>query len=385
MKQCHSYLGSPESKAALGAGSSDVCCYLRARPSLAAMSIWLLVLFSACDKDNPTKPEEAGWYSLGFENHKAYELEMAWPFLYACSGRDGLFRNRIRQSDAEWEYLGLSHADMADTTFEASDYAILQDVVVLENRDILAGLVAFTPWFHGLYRSSGAGGTWERSDAGIPDTLCPYESNVFSLEKSSCNPNVCFAATTGTIYRSEDGGRSWDRMHGYVCGGLGISDVQIHPKDCNITWAGGETNRFQEDLRRSTDGGRTWEWVDIAQVVPHDNAIYTIALDPFDAQVAYFGMLRGAIRTTDGGETWESPAFTWDPEGHAHSIVFDERRRGHLLVAARSTIYESWDGGDTAQVLQSPNTTLILDMEYDSRRQTLYVGTTAGVYKYVSP
>jgi len=346
--------------------------------------VGLVASFSGCGTDRPTMPRESGWYSLGFENHIARDLEVAWPYLYAGAGQDGIFRRRINRSGEEWEYMGLAHADMADTTFDSRMTVFVGDVLALDGGDILCGITSFAPWFPGLYRSTDRGASWRVSDAGIADTLCPYESNVFSLESSSCDPEVCFAATQGVIYKSNDRGVTWTQLFGYICGGLGITDLEVHTRNCDVIWATGQTNRFGHYLLASRDGGETWEDIDFRAVAPGaTNAVFHISLDPFNEDLAYIWTLRGPARTTDGGGTWRPHSFAWAQEGFG-PILFDDRRQGHCFVRA-GDIYESWDGGKTAEALESPHKSSIRDMEYDSRRRILYVGTTSGVYKYVSP
>ena len=344
---------------------------------------WLAVLCSACEKDKPTGPEETGWQFLGLQDYSVHEMDLAYPYLYVSAGSHGLFRKRINRADAGWEYLGLSHSDLVDTSWGPSTFSYVSDVLVLDDGDVLAGVVTHAPWFPGLYRSSDGGRTWQSSDTGIADTLCPYESNIVSLAVSKGEPEVCFAGTDGAVYKSSDSGMNWRRLRGYTCSGLGIDQLHVHARSCNVIWAVGETNRFEDYLITSRDGGLSWQGINLRDVVTGMIAIGQISLDPFDDNVVYAWARGGPIRTEDGGDTWHSVSFPWAPDG-VGPITFDDMREGHFF-ARSGEIYESWDGGETAEALEGPHSSSIRDMEYDGRRRTLYIGTATGVYRYLGP
>lgn len=347
-------------------------------------AIALLAAFPlACDEGDMRRSEEPGWHFLGLEEHPARRLEVAYPYLYVSTGADGLFRKTLAEADSDWEYLGLASSDLADSTWEPGTRSHTTDVIALEDGDILAGVVAYAPWFHGLYRSGDGGRSWQPSDTGIADTLCPYESNVSSLAVSACQAEVSFAGTDGSVYRSEDAGLTWSRLLGYVCAGLGVDQLHVHPRSCNVVWAAGETNRFDHYLITSKDGGMSWEAIDLKDVVSGVLAIGRISLDPFDEDVVYLWAPGGPFKTEDGGGTWSSASFGWAPDG-VGAITFDDMRQGHFF-AVGNDLYESWDGGESARAVEIPFTSAIHDMKYDSGRHTLHVGTTTGVYMYVSP
>jgi photosystem II stability/assembly factor-like uncharacterized protein len=349
-----------------------------------SVTLMAVLIFPACDSEDPTKPREPGWTALGFDDFAAWELELDWPYLYACAGSHGVFRTDIRADSDAWQYIGLADSAMADSSFDSRTVFSVTDVGVSTAGHILASATSFAEWFPGLYRSDDDGISWTRSDSGIVDEYCPFESNVSSVEIADSDNRLCFAGTEGSIYRSEDGGKHWTHVSGWVCVGLGIRDIEIHQRDNSIVWAGGQTGRFSPDLRKSSDGGRTWEIVYIQQFVPGDNVVRAIATDPFDPAVAIVSPIRGSILTNDGGDTWKSPAFPWAAETSPHIVAFDNRRSGHMFVSVGNTVFESWSGGDTAELLEGSDLSTVLAMVYDSRRRDLYVGTYSGVHSYHS-
>lgn len=113
---------------------------------------------------------------------------------------------------------------------------------------------------------------------------------------------------TFTLYRTNDGGRSWEEM------GLpkepdrstGIRKLEFLDFETGIA-AGGvykSQNRSEDIIYKTEDGGKTWRKV-------HEAEIYTSrGLNDMDFADALNGIAVGGqskiLRTTDGGETWFS-------------------------------------------------------------------------------
>lgn len=342
--------------------------------------LFSLLLFPACDDSNPWKPPEPGWYSIGLENHWALELELDWPYLYACAADEGLFRAQVNVSEVHWNYVGLADTTISPTPFGHWKNRGVQDVAVLDNGDILAGVVSYIDGVPGLFRSSDNGKSWKRSDAGWVDPSGEAWLGTYKLEVSPCEPTVVFACGDGAIYRSEDNGVNWQHLWGG--GGLGMNDIQIHPEDCSLGWAGGMSVVFGTLAIRTVDGGQTWEYVAMQKVLGSENCVYRIAWNPDDSNEIFFGTIGGVIKTDDGAQNWSYLSFPVGWLGEFAALIVDDDDPAHLMAAAGSRMFESWDGGETLTILDNPIKRAATDMVYDSRRGTLYVGTLDGVLRY---
>ncbi|MBC8249636.1 MAG: DUF1080 domain-containing protein, partial [Anaerolineales bacterium] len=106
----------------------------------------------------------------------------------------------------------------------------------------------------GILKSIDGGATWFPINNGIPDS----EGNRFVgfLEMHPTNPQVLFAASgnnvkgPGGIFRTTDGGANWQK----VLSGEVLTVVTISPSNPNVVYAGSGSSFF-----RSDDGGNTWQ------------------------------------------------------------------------------------------------------------------------------
>ncbi|HUS05060.1 MAG TPA: sialidase family protein [Bryobacteraceae bacterium] len=188
-------------------------------------------------------------------------------------------------------------------------------------------------WFGQLIQRSNDGGkTWEPVDnkfvyEGIPGTHQWYDGTphpwefkrVWHLEPSLTDPDTVYAGVEdAALFRSVDGGRSWQELSGLRGHGSG-------PR-----WQPGA-------------GGL---------------CLHTILLDPSDAKRMYIAIsAAGAFRTDDGGETWRPinrglrSQFIPDPDaevGHCvHRIALHRSRPGVLFMQKHWDVMRSDDAGDS--------------------------------------
>jgi photosystem II stability/assembly factor-like uncharacterized protein len=152
---------------------------------------------------------------------------------------------------------------------------------------VLAGIVA----------TRGGGSSQQASTAGLPDT-----PDYHSLLVSPADPQKLTLGTHYGIYRSSDGGRTWDAA------GLSSSDAMnlVQTKQATLWLAGHQV------LKESTDGGRNWNDVRPAGLPGLD--VHGFAAQPNQPKVLYASIAgQGLYRSSDGGESFAGVSTTVGP------------------------------------------------------------------------
>ncbi|MBI2953407.1 MAG: hypothetical protein HYY30_03775 [Chloroflexi bacterium] len=102
----------------------------------------------------------------------------------------------------------------------------------------------------GVLRSVDGGKTWERSGAGLGG------SNVTALAVESTNQQIVFAGTDSGLYRSDDAGASWREL---TFPGQNVATLAISPSNPRVVLAIEFVRAGEGRVYRSEDGGTTWE------------------------------------------------------------------------------------------------------------------------------
>ena len=192
------------------------------------------------------------------------------------------------------------------------------------NPNILyAGMWSFErkPWTHrsgsekgGLFRSSDGGRTWNKLTNGLPKLL-----GRIGVRVAPTNPNVVYAiveSKEGTLYRSDDRGETFKQVSkqaNIVSRGFYYTRVRIDPNNENHIYAVAST------LFESIDGGKSFKSI-TGKVHIDYHAFWQDAKNPKRIWVGQDG---GIAVTYDGGETWESVYNM--PLGQFYQIHADNR------------------------------------------------------------
>jgi photosystem II stability/assembly factor-like uncharacterized protein len=188
---------------------------------------------------------------------------------------------------------------------------------------LYAGMWSFErkPWTHrsgsekgGLYKSIDGGRTWNKLTNGLPKLI-----GRIGVRAAPSNSNVVYAileAKEGTLYRSDDRGETFRQVsknERIVSRGFYYTRVRVDPTNENHVYAVAST------LFESIDGGRTFKSITGRTHIDY----HAFWQDPKSPKRIWQGNDGGIAVSYDGGETWE-PVYNI-PLGQFYQIHADNR------------------------------------------------------------
>lgn len=146
-------------------------------------------------------------------------------------------------------------------------------------------------WTMGLFRSVDGGRSWERPRAsGLPQ-------RVFSLVADPVELQGLWAATDRGLYHSRDGGETWEPVTGLA--ETAVAALAFHPAASGTLYA----YVADQGLLRGSQGGRTWTRID--RNLPQEITITYLAFDPLRPEILYAASDSATLyRSDDGGESF---------------------------------------------------------------------------------
>jgi photosystem II stability/assembly factor-like uncharacterized protein len=156
---------------------------------------------------------------------------------------------------------------------------------------------------------------------------------------------ILLGTSSGQLYRSTDGGRSWSRFARIGTDDYVLDHIVISPSNSKLIYVSAWSVEHQTDagdLFRSTDGGKTWT----ALAFPHNKSIRAMAVAPSDQKVVVIGALDGLFRSDDGGNNWHRMS----PANHAEiknieSIAIDPKDPNTVYAGTWHLAWKTTDGG----------------------------------------
>ncbi len=164
-----------------------------------------------------------------------------------------------------------------------------------------------------IYRSNDGGSTWQRLGAqGLPAGAASASIAVAPGTKSRRLYAIARSRNEGGIYRSDDGGAKWTLTTSRTASASG--HIYVDPKNPDIVYTMGTS------MYRSIDGGRTLESYKGAPGGDDPTALW---IDPLDPERMIMGADQGPTITLDGGRTW-TPWYTV-PNGEHYYVSTDNQ------------------------------------------------------------
>lgn len=182
------------------------------------------------------------------------------------------------------------------------------------------------------YVAVASGGVWETKNAGITFEPIFDDQGSYSIGCVTVAPSRPGTVWVGTgennsqrsvsygdgVYRSLDGGRSWQNMG--LKRSLHIGKIIVHPTEPDVVYVAAMGPLWgpggDRGLYKSTDNGAAWQQV---LAIDENTGVVDVVMDPRDPDVLYAASYQrrrhiwtlinggpgsGLHKTTDGGRTW---------------------------------------------------------------------------------
>ncbi len=283
--------------------------------------------------------------------------------------RKGLWMARSDDNRREWSVEG-PHFLMNDVYGTAID-----------RRDGRTRLLVGTMSSHfgpQVFRSDDLGETWDETPNGairFPEDTGASLARIWQLAPApESQPGVVYAGTEpSALFKSTDGGESftmmrslWDHPHreqwGAGFGGQAIHTILPHPVDPQQITVAMSTG----GVYRTSDGGQTWDPANVgvkAYFFPDPwpefgQCVHKVAMHPSRPDRMYLQNHHGVYRTDDGATSWQSIAdglpsdfgfpMVVDPADPDTIFVFPLVADGQRIPPdGKARVWRSRDGGDS--------------------------------------
>jgi photosystem II stability/assembly factor-like uncharacterized protein len=190
-------------------------------------------------------------------------------------------------------------------------------------------------WTHDGGKSFEARNRGTRADFNPEDQRYPeWGQCVHSLRMAPGNPNRLYQQNHCGMYRSDDGGQSWQSIEEGLPSTFGFP-VAVHPRDPDqvffLPLNGADQGRFVPEGRaavwRSRDCGSTW--ADLRNGLPQKDAYFGVlrqamATDTMEPAGVYFGTSSGSLWASDDeGESFREIARDLPPIASVETVVLE--------------------------------------------------------------
>lgn len=217
----------------------------------------------------------------------------------------------------------------------------------------------------GIYKSNDGGATWEHM--GLKNS-----EHIGSIVVDPENSNRIYVAAIGPLwsaggdrgaYVSEDGGKTWTKTLS-IDAHTGVNEIVIHPEDPNVLYASALQRRRHvftyigggpgSSIYKSTDKGKTWEKVN--KGLPEvDLGRIGLAFAPSKPDILYAIVEAaqgegGFYRTVNAGASWEKIS-KYATSGNYYQEIAVDPNDPMVIYAMDTWMHISVDGGKTFNVL----------------------------------
>lgn len=246
---------------------------------------------------------------------RIWTLQPAGPQLFAGVADAGLFASA--DGGASWTPVDGLNDHPSRPRWSPGAGGLCAHVVLNDHTDpsrLWCGISAV-----GVFRSDDGGTSWTSTNAGVTVAAADEEDDsigycVHGLANDPANPDRIFRQDHTGVYRSHDGGDSWERCEQGLPATFGFPIARDHHTGALFVFPQ-ESSEFRYapggrfSVYRSRNDGDTWEPLAAG---PQQNAFTGVLrgamdVDGLDPAGIYVGSSSGTLHlSVDGGEDWQT-------------------------------------------------------------------------------
>ncbi len=161
----------------------------------------------------------------------------------------------------------------------------------------------------GLFKSTDGGTTWQQLSNGLPENTTQVNFSIAASKPEriyavvATNEPGAYSSAAGLgVFRTDDGGQSWERITSdprpaLKIGGGDLPVIRVDPSNPEVVYSTGLVTM------RSVDGGRTWSPL---RGAPGGDDYQNLWINPTNSDIVALVSDQGAVITVNGGKTWSS-------------------------------------------------------------------------------
>ena len=302
------------------------------------------------------------WQEIGPHNIGGRTLDVEFnPFnpntIFAAAASGGIWRSYTAGIGVKaWERIETGYPVLGVSSISISpadsNIILIGTGEVYNYKQALGGEVIRTTrgsYGIGILRTTNYGLTWTK----VLDWSYNQQRGVNDVQFDQNDPSIAWAATTEGIFRSSDGGQTWDMVNNTIM----AFDIAIHPDSSNIIFATfGNFSTPGHGIYKTTDHGATWQ--KLTNGLPSTfggKAVLSIHLS--NPQIIYASIGNGSTsgagtwlcKSTNGGNSWtvvNTTDYATYQGWFAHWVGVHPLNQ-NIVIAGGVDVWKSNDAGTT--------------------------------------